>query len=267
MAIKPPCLLDFRHKKRRPWTSLEPDEEKIILIEGQTKAAMAALDAEMAWLQGGGSEPAWPLFPEKPVRLRLRLRIPPAVPGRVETLSEPEDLPLEQAVHHQTAALWLRQVESLGDASTCSWLRDVATTYMPWTMEANGGSLANGEEASGAPLEWNSAFFDVVARCIVGLPLNYVAEFVTTPINSLPDQNFFDVIASFLRSFDQVYFDGALVEDAVAVAIREAFADRMVKSWGWKRLSGSAQGGYRNTYRSRDRQTVFQQSSIRREYQ
>lgn len=220
-----------------------PDEEKIILIEGQTKAAMAAVDAEMAWLQGGGSEPAWPLFPEKPVRLRLRLRIPPAVPGRVETLSEPGDLPLEQAVHHQTAALWLRQVESLGDASTCSWLRDVATTYMPWTMEANGGSLANGEEASGAPLEWNSAFFDVVARSIVGLPLNYVAEFVTTPINSLPDQNFFDVIASFLRSFDQVYFDGALIEDAVAVAIREAFADRMVKSWGWKRLSGSAHGG------------------------
>jgi hypothetical protein len=23
MALKPLCLLDFRHKKRRPWTSLD----------------------------------------------------------------------------------------------------------------------------------------------------------------------------------------------------------------------------------------------------
>lgn len=110
---------------------------------------------------------------------------------------------------------------------------------MSWTIEANGGALSSGEEADDTPSQWNDAFFALAARCTVGLTPAQVTDLATTPIAALPDQNFFDVLSDFLRSFDGVYFNGANVDTSVAVSIRSAFADRMVSSRGWERLSGT----------------------------
>lgn len=208
-------------------------EEKEARAERQRTAAMVAVNAEMAWLEGAVTEPPWPVFPMVYVRPRYRLRLT-AEPDVVEQVQEPEE-----EVWHQTAALWLRQVQGLGNADKCPWLRDVVTAYMSWTIAANGGDLSSGEEADNAPSQWNDMFFALAARCTVGLTWVQIADLATAPIASLPDQNFFDVLADFLRSFDLVYFEGGTVDASVAVAIRAAFSDRMMTSKGWERLSGT----------------------------
>ncbi|MGF6915856.1 ATP-binding protein [Paraburkholderia sp. 40] len=212
-------------------------EEEAARGERRRAAAVTAIDAEMAWLEGAGPEPAWPIFPQEQIRLRRHLRLPVA-PMQFEDPPEAEALPPEEEVYHQTAALWLRQVQGLGNADRCPWLRDVADAYMSWTIGANGGELVDGEEADDTPSEWNSVFFALTARCTVGLAANQVADLLR-PIAALPEQNFFDVLADFLRSFDAVYFDGGNVDASVAVAVRSGFADRMMESRGWKRLVGT----------------------------
>jgi len=114
----------------------------------------------------------------------------------------------------------------------------VANAYMSWTIAANGGDLADGEETDDTPSEWNSVFFALIARCTVGLSKAEGTDLVA-PISALPEQNFFGVLADILRSFDAVYFGGGNVDASVAVAIRSVFADRMMESWGWKRLKGT----------------------------
>ena len=120
---------------------------------------MAAVNAEMAWLEGTVTEPPWPVFPQEDVRPRYRLRLT-GEPDVVEQVQEPEE-----EVWHQTAALWLRQVQGLGNADKCPWLRDVVSAYMSWTIAANGGDLSRGEEADDAPSQWNDIFFALAARC------------------------------------------------------------------------------------------------------
>ena len=187
----------------------------------------------MAWIQGSGPEPAWPAFPKSDVRLKQRLRMRVPTPLSLEEAPEAEVPPPTEVVHHQSAALWLRQVRSLGNVDKIAWLHDVASAYMQWTIGANGGGLADVAEIDDPPSEWNNAFFALAARCTVGLTAAQVADLVTTPIAGLPDQNFFDVLADFLRSFDEVYFHGGSVDAAVAVATRSALADRVMLFWAW----------------------------------
>jgi len=214
------------------------DEEKAKCAERLKAAAVAAINAEMSWLEGTRPEPAWPVFPRKHVRPRRRLRLP-VVPVQIEPMPDAEELQPKAEVYHQTAALWLRQVQALGNADKCPWLCHVVSAYMAWTIETNGGGLPEAEEADVTPSEWNDVFFALAARCTVSLTATEVADMVTTQIAALPDQNFFDVLVDFLRNFDAVFFGGGKVDASVAVAIRTALADRMMESCGWKRLNGT----------------------------
>jgi hypothetical protein len=58
-------------------------------------------------------------------------------------------------------------------------------------------------------------------------------------IVALPDRNFYDVLVDFLRNVDAVYFEGGDIPTQVAVEIRRAFAERMLTTRGWQRLSRS----------------------------
>lgn len=213
------------------------ESEKALRSEQRKMLAATAVDAEMAWLDGTGPEPDWPVFPKEHVRPRRRLRLPVAS-MQLEELREADAQPSEEQVYHQTAALWLRQVQELGNADKFPWLRDISNTYMSWTIAANGGELPDGEEADDTPSKWNSAFFALIARCTVGLNQAEVTDLVE-PILALPEQNFFSVLADFLRNFDALYFGGGNIDTSVAVAVRSLFAERMMESWGWRRLKGT----------------------------
>jgi hypothetical protein len=213
-------------------------EEQEARAANKKATAMAGVDAEMAWLEGTATEPRWPEFPRKNVRQKYRLRVPaPLMSPR--QIREPGGLPPAYEIYHQTAALWLRQVQGLGNADRCPWQRDVVNAYMSWTIEANGGDSSSTEEVDDTPTEWNDVFFELTARCVVGLTQDEVADLVTTRIAALPDENFFDVLADFLPSFDGVYFEGGSIDTSVAVAVRAAFGDRMTTSRGWARLRGT----------------------------
>ena len=56
------------------------------------------------------------------------------------------------------------------------------------------------------------------------------------PITSLPDEVFFDVVACFLRSVDEVYFGGGELQASEAVRIRAVLTDRLTSSGGWRQL-------------------------------
>jgi len=110
---------------------------------------------------------------------------------------------------------------------------------MPWTIRANGAELDDGDEADHPPTEWNDAFFALAARCMAGLTFDEAATMAVTPITTLPDRHFFDVLADFQRGVDSVYFGGGNIPAPVAVEMRIALANRMMGSRGWERLSSS----------------------------
>ncbi len=191
----------------------------------------AAVDAEIAWLNGTHPEPEWPQFPVEPARPKRRLRVPG---GK----KQPEECKVEgtfpdQYVESQGAALWLKSVVKLSNVVQRPWLRDIAQTYSAWTMAANGAGLALDDDVSDPPTEWNNTYFDLLAHCLPGLDLAGIDELALTPIASLPDESFFDAIATFLPSIDHVYFNDRGLEEAQAIHIRAAFTRRMMTSRGW----------------------------------
>jgi hypothetical protein len=200
--------------------------------------ARAAVVAEMAWLGGEGPEPTWPMFPVEEAQPRKRLRLP----GTQTATSEPPEAPAPsptEHVDHQAAALWLRQVRALSHDDTRPWLSEIVKAYMPWTALANGANLDDGDETDHPPSEWDDAFFEAVARCVVGLSTPEAIELAVRHIVALPDRNFYDVLVDFLRSIDAVYFEGDNIPTQVAVDIRSALADHMLTTRGWERLSRS----------------------------
>lgn len=190
----------------------------------------AAVDAEMAWLVGSGAEPEWPAFPDEEVRRRRHLRLP----GGPAESQEPAKRPPDEYVDHQAAALWLRSANRLCDVSKNPWLRDIARVYGPWTMAANGAGLDRNEDVDNPPREWNDAYFDFLARALVGLSLPEIERLALEPLVSLPDEPFFDAVADFVRSIDAVYFDGHGITETAAVAIRTKLAERLMESNGWR---------------------------------
>ena len=95
------------------------------------------------------------------------------------------------------------------------------------------------EEVADPPLEWNRAYFDLLAHCLPGLALPEIDQLALAPISSLPDEPFFDVITQFLRSVDVVYFNERGVQEPIAISIRSTLANRLIASSGWRRLRGS----------------------------
>lgn len=198
----------------------------------------AAVVAEVVWLDADGPEPQWPIFPEEEARPRGHVRLPG---GHVAAPAPPDATapPPTEHVNHQAAALWLRQVRGLPDVAARSWLGNVVKAYMPWTIAANGAGMNEGDEVDRPPSEWNDTFFAAVARCVVGLASAEVTELAVRHIVMLPDRNFYDVLSAYMRNIDAVYFEGGDISTQVAVDIRTAFADHMLTTRGWSRLSRS----------------------------
>lgn len=230
------CAFNACVAENRVWDL--PQDEVAARAERRLARIEAAVAAEVLWLDADGPEPQWPIFPEEEARPRGRVRLPG---GHVAAPESPEATapPPTEHVNHQAAALWLRQVRGLPDAAARTWLGDVAKAYMPWTIAANGAGMNDGDEVDLPPSEWNDTFFAAVARCVVGLASAEVTELAVRHIVMLPDRNFYDVLSDYVRNIDAVYFEGGDISTQVAVDIRTAFADHMLTTRGWSRLSRS----------------------------
>jgi hypothetical protein len=116
----------------RQWNTTE--EEYKARLEARRQEVAAAIEVEIAWLDGKGSEPAWPSFERAHVHSRHHDFF------KEEPLDRNESEP-EQYTDHQAAALWLGKAASIFDVACRPWLRDVARVYSTWTGVANGSEL------------------------------------------------------------------------------------------------------------------------------
>ena len=219
---------------RRDRTQLE--EQRALQREWYRDQTRSAVAAELSWLAGERDEPAWPAFPTYSPDIRDDLRRAFASPSADEH-DPPQSARAGEYVDYQGAALWLGNAANLFDVSVRPWLRDLSRTYAGWTAIANGAGLDRDEQVGGIPMMvWNAAYFDLLVRCVPGMKSQDIDELALTPIKSLPDESFFDVVACLLRSVDQVYFGDCVLDTPEAVRIRSSLADRLTSSGGWHRL-------------------------------
>lgn len=213
-----------------------PEEEVAACEDRQRKRLNDVTEAELAWLSDQRPEPDWPAFPVEAPRLRRPIRLRGGHVEREEparSRSRPEEY-----ADHQAAAVWLTQCRSLVDMVRRPWFREIVRTYASWTAQANGAGLDATDDVEHPPREWNHAYFDLLARCLPGLSLPEVEQLVLDPIGLLPDTSFHDVLPSFMRSGNIVYFNDRALEESVAVGIHSKVAGRLMASAGWKRLRG-----------------------------
>ena len=80
---------------------------------------------------------------------------------------------------------WTTRAEGVNTSYPAIRLRDVAKKYGSWTAAANGAGLEVHEDVSNPPLEWNDAYFKLVADCLPGLAIEVVDSLALTPIASM----------------------------------------------------------------------------------
>jgi hypothetical protein len=211
-----------------------PAEQKEAQSKRHQLEIDAALAAEMAWLGNTGPEPEWPNFPNEHRQPRRRLRIRPS--AETDESTRPALPQPEKYVDYRSAAHWLRMLRPLFDVTKRGWLRELARRFASWTADANGLGLAPDEDLAHSPSEWNEVYFDLVTHCLSNSSAHEVDELALSPITQLPDEPFFDVTTTFLRSVDEIYFNNHGLEDAEAVRIRTVLAQRLMESSGWKWL-------------------------------
>lgn len=249
------CALHGCTSPRRRW-NIKPEVEAELKAE-RDKLVQQTVDGELQWLAGAGAEPGWPMPPRREPRPRagFSLPMPPAVAEKIVTLEEALPTPEEDEpavpldffddedeidppwFSPQSAALWLKQLSGT-PVDGLPWLSEMVEAYMPWTMTANGAEMADGGEASDPPREWNQVFFDFLARTLPHDDLQKALTLIGS-IFKLGDQNFFDLTGIFTLALDENYFGPARRPSTiVAVGIREALADHLITTWGWRRAQG-----------------------------
>lgn len=248
------CALHGCTSSRLRWNTT-PEKEAELKAE-RDRLVQQVVDGELRWLTDAGSEPAWPMPPRREPHSRSGLRLPmpaaadeepitleDALSTKDDEFAAPLDLFDEEVeldppwFNSQSAALWLRQLSG-APLEGLPWLSEMVEAYMSWTMTANGAEMADGEEASDAPGEWNQVFFDFLARTLPESDVERALRLINS-LFKLGDQNFFELTGIFTRALDENYFgEASRPSTAVAVSIREALADHLITTWGWRRAQG-----------------------------
>jgi hypothetical protein len=223
------CAFTAAVRVRRRWDALEAEAVKD--AETYRRKCETAVAAELAWLNGGAPEPAWPIFPSEAARPRRR-----RLPRGTDTAPPPASgiRRDDEYVDHQAGALWLSSCHGLFDARKRTWLLGLVRAYSEWTATANGAGLAASEEVMGKPTEWNEAYFDALANCLPAMSPSELDELALDPLQSLPDEPFLDASATFIRDVDDVFFNDRGLTPEEAVRIRSVLAGRLEETGGWR---------------------------------
>jgi len=210
----------------------EFDEE----VSKSSKTALAEeiasrLAREKAWLDAGGTEPAWPTLPVWMTRARRGIRI-----GRPQAIEEDEEPPIVQA-DEQALGQLSQHLVVLTFGGPPEWLTQLAGHLMAWTDAANGPHGHNARERDHRPDIWNGSFFDFLGVLSSGLPHVEVITTFINPITQFNDEAFCDCAADFLRGFDRATFATDTLKSDNPVAIREAIAARIkqLRTFGYLR--------------------------------
>ena len=214
------------------------EEEKARRFAAHAENSSTVVEAELAWLSASGPEPSWPDFEPSgshPNRRRRRrdtwIGASPKAPKPAETESPRAEVYIDE----HAAALWIGASRPIADVTVRPWLRELVLAYADFSAKLNGLGLLQDEELSRSPYEWNRSYYTLLARTLIGLDEFEIDKFAITPITALPDEPFLDITPLFLRAVDVVYFNNRLLQ-VEAPVIRQRFIDRLVASYGWRRL-------------------------------
>jgi hypothetical protein len=193
----------------------------------------AGITAERNWLDGQGDEPDWPELPPLQPRWRQRIRLPGGTEEGHEVAEE--EWPNQIVDEHALGAIpnYLIRL-TIGELPP--WIVTLAERLMHWTDQANGPHGERDCDRDNRPYTWNSHFFDFLGILCVALPHNEVVAKFVEPITRFRDDAFHDAMASFLRGFDRAMQAIDTKKPENAVGIRELLAERIRKSWNYKRF-------------------------------
>lgn len=194
-----------------------------------------AVEAEIAWLDGG-SEPAWPAFPEEEPILRQHTW----VRGPQSTgADEPEGAASSSAepvasihVDSQTVALWLGLLAGKGPAR--EWHPEIVGAYAAWSARKNGFGHPPHVEVDREPMEWNNVFYVLVANELMDAGADRFDDLLAQ-IEGLPDRSFGDVSEIVLHAADVCYFNDASRSPERAVELRRRLVNRASNLRYWNR--------------------------------
>ena len=218
----------------------DESETDLAIRREQNKARIrAAIDADIAWLGGTGSEPAWPDFPLDDLpRLKPRRSLRVLGGAHVDEESIPDDNWKKPGhfTDSQCAARWLWAMKPLVNTTTLLWVRQLINVYAGWTAVANGVGLGEETDSVVAMMEWNGAYYAVLAASMTGLAPSEIDAYALKRIYALPDEPFFDVSSGFIRCVDALYFNQNEITVDEAIRIRTTLAKRLMKSRRWNYL-------------------------------
>ncbi len=214
-----------------PWGLHE--EEK-----GKSRAAdheriQKQIDSELSGLLAPNSESAWPDFPIQKIRPRDYWRN-----GQRDHAAEAAEYnSVKLRVDSQRAALWLKQARPIFEPDARPWLRAVVSAYAEWTRQANGFGQEKEEQYDGQPDSWNEVYFELAAKCAVGLTTEALGQQLQGLFAGLPDESFCNCLPSYLRSADQAFFDANLLSTEQLIQIRTFLMNQLsgTRTFGWSK--------------------------------
>lgn len=221
------CALVAQIQPTHDWD--DPEETKAANQAQHRERVQAAIRAEVAWLNGVGSEPVWPSFPPQMISVRRGLRI-----GGADGAARPaQDARPSDELQSQSVALWLRHLTRDSDAIDLGWIVSFVGAYADWTAVANGAGLEPYAQIEGRIDEWNSVFFSLLASAFTRMAPDEAVAHVARAV-AVPDESFFDIASDLVPAIDRLYFNGAGLDLDSALKLRALIADRLVAASGWQ---------------------------------
>lgn len=232
--LKSAMRVAFKASRWR-WRSSAEDEAQATYEREKAEDDRRAVEAEIAWLDGG-PEPPWPRFPEEEPILRPPLRIHVPRGNEVnggEGIGEQRGKPAANVhLDSHAAALWLGLVT--GKAPAQAWSSEIVAAYTGWSAKMNGLGHSSETEVDREPKEWNDKFYILVANEMMDTGDDRFDELLKH-VEALPDGSFCDVSDTLVHAADVCYFNDAARSSARPVELRRRLVARTLTLRYWAR--------------------------------
>ena len=209
----------------------ESEEANNLRVQVHRERVRASIERELAWLRGAAGEPAWPGFPNDPPRRTRGIRIGMTAEEWEEEPARPKDVAASG-----DAAKWIQSALPLLGKDTMGWFRALVDAYAEWTSVENGAGQGADTESSRSSLEWNMTYFDLVPRTFVGRPAGDIDRGVLQRVLMFPEESLFDTAAVLIRTLDELYFNGGVIEGDEALRLRTLLFNELRQRRGWRRV-------------------------------